>query len=133
MRYKIVLSSLVYCFVCLFSIAAENAPATISKADMVDMFMGVQGASNCVIGPQLPHGSVNPSPQTKDGSHSGYKVDKPIRGFAQLHVSGIGWGRYGQILLSPQVGFDAAETGHDSDKANEVARPYYYYPLAELN
>lgn len=126
MKYKILLSNLVSCFFCLLPIAAENASRTMSRADMVDMFMGVQGASNCVIGPQMPHGSVNPSPQTKDGSHSGYKADKPIRGFAQLHVSGIGWGRYGQILLSPQIGFNATETGHDSDKANEVARPYYY-------
>ena len=38
--------------------------AASDMADMVDMFMGVRGNSNCVIGPQLPHGSVNPSPAT---------------------------------------------------------------------
>lgn len=101
---------------------AEN----ISRADLVDMFMGVQGFSNCVIGPQLPHGSVNPAPQTPNGFHDGYDPADPIRGFGQLHVSGIGWGRYGQVFLSPQTGFDASETGHDSPKSNETATPYYY-------
>lgn len=125
-RYKKLFLGLACCVLCQFPAIAGNASETISKADMVDMFMGVQGMSHCVIGPQIPHGSVNPSPQTQDGSHGGYKADKPIRGFAQLHVSGIGWGRYGQILLSPQTGFNADENGHDSDKADEIAHPYYY-------
>lgn len=94
--------------------------------DQVDMFMGNQGSSNCVIGPQLPHGSVNPSPQTPNGENDGYDPTQPIRGFAQLHVSGTGWGRYGQILISPQVGFNPHETGHDSNKSEEEATPYYY-------
>lgn len=96
------------------------------KSDKVDMFMGIQGFSNCVIGPQLPHGSVNPSPQTPNGWHDGYHPDEPIRGFGQLHASGIGWGRYGQIFVSPQIGFNAKENGHDSKKSNEMASPYYY-------
>jgi predicted alpha-1,2-mannosidase len=95
-------------------------------ADDVDMWMGTYGAGHCVIGPQLPHGSVNPSPQTANGGHAGYVPDQPIRGFGQLHVSGTGWGRYGQIFLSPQIGFDARETGHDSSKQDEIATPYYY-------
>lgn len=95
-------------------------------ADMVDMFMGVRGNSNCVIGPQLPHGSVNPSPQTPAGGQNGYDEHDLIRGFGQLHVSGIGWARYGQVFLSPQTGFSARETGHDSPKSGEKATPYYY-------
>jgi predicted alpha-1,2-mannosidase len=94
--------------------------------DWVDMFMGVRGNSNCVIGPQRPHGSVNPAPQTPNGGQGGYKEHQPIRGFAQLHVSGIGWTRYGQVLLSPQTGFNAEEEGHDSPKSDELATPYYY-------
>lgn len=97
-----------------------------SRADMVDMFMGVRGNSNCVIGPQLPHGSVNPSPQTANGGQNGYNENDLIRGFGQLHVSGIGWARYGQIFLSPQTGFSAREDGHDSRKSAEIATPYYY-------
>ncbi|WEK35520.1 MAG: GH92 family glycosyl hydrolase [Candidatus Pseudobacter hemicellulosilyticus] len=102
------------------------SPAQESLADQVDLFMGVHGNSNCVIGPQLPHGSINPSPQTPKGKHGGYVEDQPIRGFGQLHVSGTGWGRYGQVLLSPQTGFSAAEDGHDSPKSSETATPYYY-------
>lgn len=97
-----------------------------AQSDKVEMLMGVRGGSNCVVGPQLPHGSINPSPQTDHGGHGGYKENQPIRGFGQLHVSGTGWGRYGQLLLSPQRGFTAVENGHDSDKADEVITPYYY-------
>ena len=82
-----------------------------SLSDQVDMFMGTYGIGNCIVGPQLPHGSINPSPQTANGGHGGYVVGQPIRGFGQLHVSGTGWSRYGQILLSPQIGFNSEETG----------------------
>ncbi len=104
-----------------FCLASET-----SRADLVDMFMGVRGNSNCVIGPQLPHGSVNPAPQTANGGQNGYDEDDVIRGFGQLHVSGIGWARYGQIFLSPQTGFSAKENGHDSPKSGEFASPYLY-------
>ncbi|MDR0694304.1 MAG: GH92 family glycosyl hydrolase [Prevotellaceae bacterium] len=114
-----------FCAATFFSACMPHNTAT-SKTGKVDMFMGVQGNSNGVIGPQLPHGSVNPSPQTPHGSHDGYAPNQPIRGFGQLHVSGTGWGRYGQILLSPQTGFNAGETAHDSPKSNEIATPYYY-------
>lgn len=117
-RLLLIIISILTCSKCLF---AQQSPA-----DYVNMFMGVRGNSNCVIGPQLPHGSINPSPQTAHGGHGGYKEDQPVRGFAQLHVSGTGWGRYGQILLSPQRGFTAVEDAHDSEKADEVASPYYY-------
>ena len=96
------------------------------KVSYVDMFMGVRGNSNCVIGPQLPHGSVNPAPQTPNGGHNGYDENDVIRGFGQLHVSGIGWARYGQVFISPQIGFKEGETEHDSPKSGEVATPYYY-------
>lgn len=101
------------------SIAAE-------PADCVNLYMGVRGNSNCVIGPQLPHGSVNPAPQTPAGGQNGYDENDLIRGFGQLHVSGIGWARYGQVFISPQTGFSAKENGHDSPKSGEVATPYYY-------
>lgn len=104
----------------------ESTLSAQSLADKVDLFMGQHGNSQCVIGPQMPHSSINPSPDTPGGGHDGYAEDKPIRGFSQLHVSGTGWGRYGQILLSPQIGFNSEETGHDSEKAEEVATPYYY-------
>ena len=111
----------------LLIISVITIKATAKDAtDYVNLFMGVRGGSNCVIGPQLPHGSVNPAPQTSNGGQNGYDETDLIRGFGQLHVSGIGWARYGQVFLSPQIGFSAKETGHDSKKSGEVATPYYY-------
>lgn len=102
--------------------AAESAPV-----DYVDPFIGVLDKhSNCVIGPQLPFASINPSPQTPNGGHDGYHPERPIRGFGQLHVSGTGWGKYGNFLLSPQIGLSTAAEGHDSEKSQEVAKPYAY-------
>ena len=96
-------------------------------ADAVDPFIGVlDDESNCVIGPQLPFGSINPSPQTPSGSHDGYSPREPIRGFGQLHASGTGWGKYGQIFVSPQIGLSTGERDHDSPKADETARSYEY-------
>jgi len=98
-----------------------------SLADYIDPFIGVlDPGSNCVIGPQLPFGSINPSPQTQKGSHDGYDPNEPIRGFGQIHVSGTGWGKYGQVFISPQIGLAIGETDHDSPKENEKAKAYEY-------
>jgi predicted alpha-1,2-mannosidase len=104
-------------------------PQRKAPVDYVDNFIGVldgHDASNCVIGPQLPFGSVNPSPQTINGGNDGYSPDEPIRGFGQLHVSGTGWGTNGQVFLSPQTGLAVGETSHDSPKSGELATPYEY-------
>lgn len=99
----------------------------VQYVDYVDSRLGTyQDGSNCVIGPQLPFGSINPSPHTPNGEHDGYHPDYPIRGFGQLHVSGIGWGKYGQFLVSPQIGLAVGEEEHDSPKENETAHPYEY-------
>ncbi len=97
-------------------------------ADFIDTKIGVidTRGSNCVIGPQLPYGSINPSPQTKDGDHDGYHPQRPIRGFAQLNVSGTGWGKYGHFLVSPQVGVAFGQEEHESEKSDEVTKAYYY-------
>jgi predicted alpha-1,2-mannosidase len=114
-------------FVLLFVSLTINAQTTDNLADYVNPFIGVlDSISNCVIGPQLPFSSINPSPETPGGAHDGYAPDKPIRGFGQLHVSGTGWGKYGQILVSPQVGLSTGESDHDSPKSDEVAKAYYY-------
>jgi len=95
--------------------------------DYIDPFIGVlDPESACVIGPQLPSASINPSPQTPKGNDDGYHPNEPIRGFCQLSVSGTGWGKYGQIFFSPQIGLAIGETEHDSPKENEVAKAYEY-------
>ena len=83
-------------------------------------------SSNCVIGPQLPYGSINPSPQTEKGGMDGYHPDYPIRGFGQLHVSGTGWSSYGHFLVSPQVGLAVGTDKHGSPHSDDITKAYYY-------
>jgi predicted alpha-1,2-mannosidase len=110
----------------LLAAFASLPAAEPSLLDLVDMRMGCRNDSNCVIGPQLPHGSVNPSPQTPNGGMGGYKPGEPVRGFGQLHVTGTGWTKYGQLLLSPQIGLQVGEQDHDSPISQEVATPAGY-------
>lgn len=106
----------------------EGKKKVYSLVPFVDTKVGVidDKGSNCVIGPQLPFASINPSPQTPEGEHDGYAPGQPIRGFGQLHVSGTGWGKYGHFLVSPQIGLKVGETEHDSPASDEVTMPNYY-------
>lgn len=128
-QFKFISGKLLPAFFILFllqfgSVAQQNPKSLV---DYVDPFIGVlDGPSNCTIGPQLPFGSINPGPQTQKGSHDGYSPNEPIRGFGQLHVSGTGWGKYGQIFFSPQIGLAIGETEHDSPKEAERATAYEY-------
>ena len=93
----------------------------------VNPWMGVIGQGSTSLGPQLPWGSVNPGPDTNDGHTDGYTPNNRIRGFSQLHVTGTGGpGKYGQFLISPQIGLNVAEDGHDSGKADEEAKASHY-------
>lgn len=130
MKHLIILYSklsLVAIFLPLLQLGISAQGKLKSPVDYVDPFIGVlDPGSNCVIGPQLPFGSINPSPQTPKGSHDGYSPNEQIRGFGQLHVSGTGWGKYGQIFISPQIGLAVGETEHDSPKGSELATAYEY-------
>ena len=110
------------------SLSSAQSLRQPEPADIVDPNIGVLGTGDgsAVIGPTLPHGSVHPSPDTAAGGQAGYRSDKPIRGFSQLHASGTGWGEYGNLLLSPQIGLSVVPDGHDSPKADERAESYAY-------
>lgn len=102
---------------------------TRNLADCVDTSIGVidSRSSNCVIGPMLPYGSINPSPQTSGGEADGYAPGQPIDGFAQLHVSGTGWSSYGHFLIQPQTGGLMTAPGtHSSGHSDDVTLPYLY-------
>jgi predicted alpha-1,2-mannosidase len=108
------------------SVAAET-PRSEDLTGLVEMFMGVKAAGQCVIGPRMPFGSIHPSPDTPNSNSSGYNISRPIRGFSQMHVSGTGGGgNYGFFLLSPQIGLQTSIHGHDSEKSGERATPYQY-------
>ena len=110
---------------CLLTFAVLFPGRRVHYADFVDTGVGVvdKGASNCVIGPMLPYGSINPSPQSRKGTSDGYKPSEPIRGFGQLHVSGTGWPTYGNFLISPQTGLETAPLAHESEHGDLVRRP----------
>lgn len=108
---------------------APAASATAPKPDIlaqVDPRIGVLAAGSTVIGPALPNGSIHPSPDTPDGAHDGYHPDRPIRGFSQTHVSGTGWGQYGNLLVSPQIGLATVPSEHESPKSGEKAEAHQY-------
>ncbi len=80
----------------------------------VDPRQGVDNEDNTVIGPTRPNASVNPSPDTARGHDSGYFGGQDIRGFFQIHASGTGYGKFGEFLISPQIGLAWGFTEHDS-------------------
>ncbi len=95
----------------------------MALTEYIDMTVGTANSTNTVIGPQRPNASVNPAPDAPGYLANGYnsRSDTLIRGFSQIHVSGTGVGKYGQVLLSPQVGLSTRLDGHDSAKSNEKA------------
>ncbi len=95
--------------------AAESEDLT----QYVNMRYGTGTNAECLIGPSRPNGSVHPGPDTfKTNNYTGYYPTQPIRGFSQLHIQS-GEGRFGQFLISPQVGLSVALDSHDSEKENE--------------
>ena len=111
-----------------FLAVATSCFAQTNLVQYVDTKIGIidDRGSACVIGAQMPYGSINPSPQTIDGGMGGYNPKQPIMGFGQLHVSGTGWSKYGHFLISPQVGLAVGKRSHDSPKSNEITTAYYY-------
>jgi predicted alpha-1,2-mannosidase len=119
----------------LYSVLSLTANAEKpALVDYVDTKTGVadKRTNNCVVGPMMPFGSINPSPQTlrdsafRYGGHDGYDPGMPVSGFGQLHVSGTGWGSYGHFLISPQVGLNVAKGSHDSPESTSVTKAYHF-------
>ncbi|MBC8009268.1 MAG: glycoside hydrolase family 92 protein, partial [Burkholderiales bacterium] len=110
----------------LASLSCVQSSAQSDPLASVDPRIGVLGHGSTVIGPSLPFGSIHPSPDTPGGGHDGYHPERPIRGFSQLHVSGTGWGQYGNLLVSPQIGLATVPAEHDSPKSEEKAEAHQY-------
>ena len=109
----------------------------------VDPFIGTGGHGHTFPGPVMPHGMIQPSPDTRiDGwdACSGYHyTDSLINGFTQNHLSGTDCADYGDFLLMPTVGEQKIDPQCDSlqnrpfesvfSHADEVATPGYYSTL----
>jgi predicted alpha-1,2-mannosidase len=127
------LSGCLFLLVCAAADAAPAAAVTATPANhdllrFIDPRIGVQGIGEggTVIGPALPFGSIHPSPNTPEGWSTGYKAGQPIRGFSQTHVSGTGWGQYGNLLVSPRIGLATLPVEQDSPIADEIAEAHQY-------
>lgn len=106
----------------------------------VNPFIGTGGHGHTHPGVMLPHGMIQPGPDTRiDGwdSCSGYYYeDSTINGFAHTRLSGTGCADFGDFLLMPTVGEQKVEyLGKESQQRpfasafshrNEYAEPGYY-------
>ena len=106
----------------------------------VNPFVGTGGHGHTFPGPVVPHGMVQPSPDTRidgwDACSGYYYADSTINGFSHTHVSGTGCADYGDFLLMPTVGEQQYDPQDYSSQIlpyasafshqNETAEPGYY-------
>ncbi|MCG9970593.1 GH92 family glycosyl hydrolase [Christiangramia crocea] len=122
------LKSKLYLFVLILIIPGMYAQSPGNGyTDLVNPFIGTEGAGNTFPGAALPFGMVKLGPDSGDLlSNSGYVPDEDIKGFSHTHVSGTGGGaKYGNILVMPYTGpFEL--NGIRSAAANEKASPGYF-------
>ncbi len=124
---KILLINMVI-ITCLITIGCKTHP---SLTNYIDPRIGTEYPGNLVIGPQVPWGSINPSPDVGGTnitpSASGYTKEGNILGISQTHHSGSGGiGHYGNFLITPVKSFtlDKKYSGHE--KSDEQASCGYY-------
>ena len=125
----------------LLSLASCNSSTNrIDYCAYVNPFIGTGGHGHTFPGAVVPHGMIQPSPDTRiDGwdACSGYHYsDSTINGFSHTHVSGTGCCDYGDVLLMPTIGKqEYYTTDHTSQQMpyasafshdNEIAEPGYY-------
>jgi predicted alpha-1,2-mannosidase len=109
---------------CIITIGCKTHP---SLTNYINPRNGTEHPGNTVIGPQVPWGSINPSPDVLGGTNAGYTKDGNILGFSQTHVSGTGGaGHYGNFLITPVKSFtlDKKYSGHE--KSDEQVECGYY-------
>ena len=106
---KAKLSVIAYCAgaALLMAACAQTAPAPDYTA-YVNPFIGTGGHGHTFPGPVVPHGMIQPSPDTRidgwDACSGYYYADSTMNGFSHNHVSGTGCADYGDFLLMPTVG-----------------------------
>lgn len=109
-------------------------------SDHVNPFIGTGGHGHTFPGAVVPHGMIQPSPDTRidgwDACSGYYYNDSTINGFSHTHVSGTGCCDYGDVLLMPTVGKQTYQTTDSQSQQlpyasafsheNESAEPGYY-------
>lgn len=106
----------------------------------VNPFIGTGGHGHTFPGPTVPHGMIQPGPDTRmlewDACSGYHYTDSLINGFSHTHLSGTGIGDYGDFLIMPTVGtIDMEFEGTAAQNVlyasgfshqNETASPGYY-------
>ena len=108
-----------------------SSPAqAVDPLKWVDPFIGVDRDGNVFPGACLPFSLVRLGPDTEvPQTTSGYQSGRPVIGFSHTRTSGTGGrGRYGNVLVTPQVGpLDLVNIS--SPTTNEKAEAGYYSVL----
>lgn len=111
--------------------AAQASPQdpVADPASYVNPFIGTQNEGNTYPGATVPFGMVQLSPDT--GHNTGYDyTEHSIRGFSQMHLSGVGCGLGGFVPILPTTGditsTDDAAYALAFSHATEKASPGYY-------
>ena len=106
----------------------------------VKPFIGTDGHGHTFPGATVPFGMVQLSPDTRvqgwDACGGYHYSDRTMMGFSHLHLSGVGVGDYGDILLMPTVGKAIVYPGEGNipgsgyrsrfQHSREMATPGYY-------
>ena len=108
----------------------------------VNLFIGTGGHGHTHPGAMLPHGMIQPGPDTRihdwDACSGYYYEDDSINGFAHTRLSGTGCADLGDFLVMPTVGEQTTAYAGEKEKAqhtpyasafkheNEQAEPGYY-------
>ncbi|HIZ26441.1 GH92 family glycosyl hydrolase [Barnesiella sp. An55] len=124
----------------LFSGCSNTSETQLQYSDFVNPFIGTGGHGHTFPGAVVPHGMIQPSPDTRiyewDACSGYHYSDSTINGFSHTHLSGTGCGDYGDILLMPTVGkqdyqylgAESQQTAYASpfSHSSEKATPGYY-------
>lgn len=114
-------------------------------ASMVNLFIGTGGHGHTFPGAVVPHGLIQPSPDTRidgwDACSGYYYADSTMNGFSQNHLSGTGCADFGDFLIMPTVGEQVCDPQDFTSQSlpfasgfshkNEVAEPGYYSVLLD--
>ena len=132
---------IVGCLGGLFTLSSCTAPTSVKDySAYVNPFIGTGGHGHTFPGAVVPHGMIQPSPDTRidgwDACSGYYYADSTINGFSHTHVSGTGCCDYGDVLLMPTVGKQNYLTTDPQSQTlayasafsheNETAEPGYY-------
>lgn len=135
--------ALAVCSCCVLILGCHHQHMAMKEKDYarwVNPFIGTGGHGHTFPGPLVPHGMIQPSPDTRidgwDACAGYYYADSIINGFSHTHVSGTGCADYGDVLIMPTVGRQMYEIQASSNQQlpyassfsheNERATPGYY-------